>query len=75
MFGSLQLFNTVVVRVRQESEGYCSVLDIAVSISSYHSMTPGWPEADLIGPAIRDPVLKRAKLDWLRHYGAFWHAD
>src|ERR1700720_42855 len=39
MLGSLQLVNTVVVRVRQESEGYCSVLDITFSIPSYLSMT------------------------------------
>jgi hypothetical protein len=34
MLGSLQLFNALVVRVKQEPEGYCSVLDILVSLTS-----------------------------------------
>jgi len=31
MLGSLQLFNALVVRLKQEPEGCCSVLDIAIS--------------------------------------------
>jgi hypothetical protein len=35
MLGPLQFFNALVVRLKQKPEGYCSVLDILVSL-----MTP-----------------------------------
>ncbi len=42
MLGSLQWFNALVVRVKQEPEGYCPVLDIAFSIRATTRRLTGW---------------------------------